>query len=536
MPEFKGAWPPEPWDDAQAAYDLHSAWLEGDSSVLESFYSQYLDGMPSNRPSQFRGGVVGAVARFFWGRPQKQAMKRLHVPAPADVARTSANLLFGQPPTWVFNGGDATDLDGAKERLSQLLDGADVVATFLEAAEIQSALGGVFLRLWWDTAVTDKVMLSAVGPDAAIPEWRYGKLAAVTFWRVVAKDKRGTWRHLERHEPGTIEHALYLGDGDHIGRPMKLDELDATAWAATQPVIETRVKGLTAAYVPNIRPARRWRNVPNLSPLGRSDFEGIEQLFDALDAAYSSWMRDLDLAKARLFVSQEALEDNGPGLGASFDPEQAIFTPVPGQLMLPEDGPNQLVQAQQFQIRHQEHAATCQDLMNRIVVSAGYSVGDFGDDQLSGMMTATEVSARKGLSHQTRATKILYWQSEAQPLARTMLELDAIVYGNGHDYGIKAEPEMKFPVRVDVDPVQQSQAIANLRAAQAISIEQSVRERNPNWSVDEVDEEVKLIKAEIDLQVPDPDGGDFAPPGGEEAHSNLQGDAEPDSEPLDEAA
>lgn len=533
MPEYKGAWPPEPFDAARAVYDLHSAWLEGDANVLQSFYSQHLDGMPSTRPSQFRGGVVGAVARFFWGRPQKQAMKRLHVPAPADVARTSAHLLFGQPPTWTFNEGDATDLEGAKKRLSQLLDGADVVATFLEAAEIQSALGGVYLRLWWDTSVTDKVMLSAVAPDAAIPEWRYGKLAAVTFWTIVAEDKKGTWRHLERHEPGRIEHALYLGDGDHIGIKRDLGELKATEWAAERPVIETGVKGLTAAYVPNIRPARRWRNVPHLSPLGRSDFEGIEQLFDALDAAYSSWMRDLDLAKARLFVSQQALEDNGPGLGASWDPEQAIFTPVPSDDM-DEGGMNQLVQAQQFDIRYEEHAATCQDLMNRIVVSAGYSVGDFGDAEASGMMTATEVSARKGLSNQTRATKILYWQSEAPPLARTMLELDAILFGGGTNYGIKAAPEMVFPVRVDVDPVQQSTAIANLRAARAMSIEQAVRERNPNWSAEEVDDEVKLIKAEMDVVVPDPDGGEFEP-ATEEPHSDLQGDVEPEAE-LPEAA
>jgi A118 family predicted phage portal protein len=537
LPEFSGAWPPEPWDIAQAQYDLHSAWLEGNTAALEGLYQLWPNGAPPTRPSQWRGGIVGMVARFWWGRPTLQAaQKRLHVPAAADVARTSADLLFGQAPQWVLSDGDATDREGAQDRLNQLLEGADVTATLLEAAELQSALGGVYLRLWWDTGATDKVCLGVVAPDAAIPEWRYGKLAAVTFWTVVQDDKRGVWRHLERHEPGSISHALYLGDRGNIGREMKLSESDATAWAADlvdeNSSIATGVKGLTAAYVPNVRPSRRWRNIPHLAPLGRSDFEGIEPLFDQLDEAYSSWMRDLDLAKARLFVAAELLEDQGPGKGAIWDPEQAIFTPVPSDSMtLNDDNGTKLVQAQQFEIRHAEHQATCQALLNRILVGAGYSVGDFGDDQLAGAMTATEVSARKSLSAQTRAKKILYWQSAFQPLARTMLELDGLVYGGG-DYGLKADPEMKFPVRVDQDPVQQSISIANMRTAEAMSIEAAVREYRPNWSSDEVDEEVGRIKDELaakDTTVPAL--GDFTSnepntsgaSATMEAHSDLQG-------------
>ncbi|WP_109527255.1 MULTISPECIES: phage portal protein [Nocardia] len=540
MPVYKGEWPPAPWSEAQESYDLHSAWASGDTDALASFYTQYPDGKPPKvRGAQYSNGVVGRLARWFWGRPPQQATKRLHVPVAADVARTSADLLFAHPPTWVLSEGDATNLKAAQARLEHLLGGPDAIATFLEAAETQASLGGVFLRLVWDRDATDKVMLTAVGPDAAIPEWRYGRLAAVTFWTVVAEGKDGTWRHLERHEPGRIFHALYVGDGDHIGRAMPLESLDSMKWAADlvdgDNSIATNVEGLTAAYVPNVRPARKWRNVPGLSSLGRSDFEGIEHLFDALDEAYSSWMRDLDLAKARLFVAEAALENHGPGKGSSFDPEQAIFTAVPGEALLPEDGPNQLVQAQQFLIRHEEHAATCQEILNRILVSAGYSVGDFGDDKMAAAMTATEVVARKDLSNRTRARKILYWTSAMAPLARTMLALDRLIYPEGDAFEIKADPEMKFPIRVDQDPMQQSTTFANLRAARAISTEQVVRERNPNWSDTQIDEEVERIKAEDELQVPDPDGGDFEP-ATEEPHSDLQGDVDPDAEALDEAA
>ncbi|WP_228809993.1 phage portal protein [Nocardia farcinica] len=536
MPDFHGDWPPEPFDIAQDAYGVFSAWWSGDTDVLQAVYSGQHQ-LPAPRTSQLRGGVIGRLARFWWGRPVLQDSKRLHVPAAADVATTSADLLFGQPPSWLLTEGDATNLKDAQARLNELLDGADTVATLLEGAEVQAALGGVFLRLWWDKSSTDKVMLSAVGPDAAIPQWRYGQLAAVTFWTIVAKDKHGTWRHLEHHEPGRIEHALYLGDGDNIGRRMPLDSLDSMTWAAElvdeNSSVATGVEGLTAAYVPNVRPARRWRNVPQLSALGRSDFEGVEPLFDALDEAWSSWMRDLDLAKARLFVAQELLEDNEPGKGASWDPEQQIFTPVPSDsLSVNDDTGARLVQAQQFAIRVEEHAKTCERLVKEILRACGYSVGDF-DDSGTGTMTATEVSARKDKSNTTRARKILYWQSALQPLARTMLELDRIVY-NRPDYGLKADPEMKFPVRVDQDPIALSTAMANLKTAQLISTETAVRELHPNWSNPEVAEEVARILKENTYEVPDPDGGEFEP-ADEEPHAGLTGQVEPDAE-VKEAA
>lgn len=529
LPEYKGAWPPKPWDQAQDAYQLWSSWVSGDTVALERLYQQWPQGVPI-RASQLMGGVVGALSRFWFGRPQFQSSTRkLHVPAPADVARTSADLLFGSPPQWVLSEGDASNLETARDRLNQLLEGPDSVAVLLEAAEIQAALGGVYLRLWYDTDVTDKVMLGAVAPDCAIPEWRYGKLSAVTFWTVVCDDKSGVWRHLERHEPGQIYHALYKGDRGDIGRLMPLTDQDATAWAADlvdqNSSIATNVDGLTACYVPNMRPSRMWRNVPGLSSLGRSDFEGIEQLFDQLDAAYSSWMRDLDLAKARLFVAQELLEDNGPGKGSMFDPEQAIFTPVPSDGMaLNDEQGAKLVQAQQFEIRHAEHQATCQALMNRILVGAGYSVGDFGDDQMTASITATEVVARKDLSNRTRNKKVLLWRSALQPLARTMLSLDEAVYGG--DYGIKADPEMQFPARVDQSPLQMSQTIVNLRQAEAASTETLVRMNNPNLSSDEIDEEVKRILAEKQLTVPDHLPGEFGNTQTDptmEAHSDLQG-------------
>ncbi|MFD6400812.1 phage portal protein [Nocardia sp. NPDC060249] len=503
LPDYAGPWPPEPHDVAADAYNEFTAWWAGNTDDLAEIYSRSTAFAPV-RPSQLMGGVRGFASRLWWGRPVLPDTNRLHVPAAADIATTSADLLFGQPPSWLFSEGDATDIEGAQTRLNELMDGADTVATFLEGAETQAALGGVYFRLHWDQAIAQKVMLSAVAPDAAIPHWRYGHLTAVTFWRVVGKDKRGTWRHLEHHEPGRIEHALYCGDDGSIGRRMPLEEMTATQWAAElvdeESSIRTGIDGMTACYVPNVRPARRWRSIPELAPLGRSDFEGLEHLFDALDEAWSSWMRDLDLGKGRLFVAQNLLEDQGPGKGATFDREREIFTAAPADDMgLNDEGSLRLVQANQFLIRVEEHAQTCEKILKQILRGAGYSAADF-DDSDSTAMTATEVSARSNKSNQTRNRKILYWQSEVPELALSALALDRVVFG-GPDFGIKRAPEMVFPVRVDQDPVQLSTAIANLKLAKAVSTETAVRMFHPNWSNLEVEEEVARITSETEAEL-----------------------------------
>lgn len=82
--------------------------------------------------------------------------------------------------------------------------------------------------------------------------------------------------------------------------------------------MDTGARRPTAVYVPNMRLHRKIRR----TPLGRSDFDGIEPVMDQLDEALTSWMRDLRLAKGRLVVPDAFLQSQGPGKGASWDPSR----------------------------------------------------------------------------------------------------------------------------------------------------------------------------------------------------------------------
>ncbi|NKR53031.1 hypothetical protein GS481_02445 [Rhodococcus hoagii] len=69
------------------------------------------------------------------------------------------------------------------------------------------------------STIADNAWIDFVDADRAIPEFRWGRLVAVTFWsELTGGDGQEVWRHLERHEPGYIVHAVYKGTATSLGR------------------------------------------------------------------------------------------------------------------------------------------------------------------------------------------------------------------------------------------------------------------------------------------------------------------------------
>lgn len=504
-------WPPAPLADILPTLQQWSAWYAGSPDGLASAYSTTgARAAAFDRVSQYRGGIVGAAARFFWGRPTGDLTappNRLHVPIAADLCQTSADLLFAEPPS-ITSSDQSTS-----ERLESLVDDG-LHAQLAEAAEVAAALGGVYLRVSWDRQVVpDRPFLTSVHADGAWPEFRYGRLVAVTFWHVVHVDGQQVVRHLERHEldtvgVGWIRHGLYDGTSSTLGRLVPLTEHSSTAALAaivdSDSSISTLSPGLAVEYVPNQRPQRRWRTHPLGRNLGRSDLDGIEQLMDALDETYSSWMRDIRLGKARILASESVLENLGPGRGAVFDSDQEVFSPL--RVLTSRESSGLPIETVQFAIRFEEHAATAQQLTEDILRSAGYSAQTFGEVQDGQAVTATEVHARERRSFNTRDRKLRHWQPAAAAVTRKLLAVDAAVFS-----------QRVTPDGLDVqfgDSAQESaESLARtaelLRRAEAASTRTLVALTHPDWEAREVDEETVRVLAETGRAVPDlaPDGG-----------------------------
>lgn len=396
---------------------------------------------------------------------------------------------------------------GNQEVLEDFL-GDHTHAKLLEAAETCSALGGVYLRVVWDTDVSGEPMLDVVPADAAVPLFSYGKLMAVTFWRVISDDGAEVVRHLEMHAPGqnAIFHAVYVGDQTDLGRIYPLTDFPETSQfaqylsegnAITFPDMPDDAS--TVVYVPNMLPNKIWRDLgPQVAPIGRSDYSGVEMLMDGLDESYSSWLRDVQHAKSRLIVPQAYLDNIGRGKGAVFDPDRQVYSPIQS-LGNAAGAVKDNIMAQQFVIRWQEHQSTCADLVNRIVQGAGYSGSTFGEyDAQGAAMTATEIRARERKTLITRNKKVLYWRPALRDILYGWLAVKRSIF---NDDVTPERPEVDFPDVVLPDQLELAQTAQALAAADAASKETLVRMVHPDWDEDEVQQEVRQIYAELGTEL-----------------------------------
>lgn len=540
-PSGKTVWPPLHCSVPHADMDTWHAWYSGDTDHLAQVYGgagsvarnptarSFLD---LNKPSQYRGGLVGGLARMFWGEPitPGQPAAKLHVPLAGDIAEMSANLLWSEVPT-VTADTDSTDAaDTTTAQIKRYLDDRGH-SKMREAAEIGAALGGVYLRVVWDTALRPRPWLDVIYPDAAVPEWSWGQLSAVTLWRELDSPTGGSevWRFLERHEPGTIEYGLYKGDTDTLGMMMALTDHPATEVYAARVgdagIQATKVPRMLVSYVPNILPNRLWRGIPGSDPLGRSDYAGVEPLMGALDETWTSWMRDLRLGKARIMLPQSMLETDGPGKGGTFDLDREVFV----QLDMLDDGSGagSSITENQFEIRVDEHERTTKALRLQILSSAGYSAQSFGEAG-NVAVTATEVAARKEESLTTRGTKLLYERPALLDTLTTMMMVD-VTHCGAKGVDPAAELTATWPQAVQPDPESIARTLSYFETAGAISTYMKVKRANPDWGEEQIKEEVQRIREDTSAAVPAGDpfntGGGFPP-----------GQQDPAADPADEGA
>jgi len=480
LPENGSAYPPENHKHIFRVYQEHNAWHAGDPAILRKVYA---DVPQDYRPRRY----------MFWTRKGATELQidrhQLHVPLAGDIAQTSADLLFSEPPNFVINDRNASDSDvlDTQDNFDDLIRKCGLKNKLLEAGETSSALGGVFLRLVWNTEFMSNPTVQVVSPDRAIATFMYGQLVAVGYvTEYESPDGQNFYRHIEHHEDGLIHHALYEGTKSNIGTRVSLDRLAETADLEDE--IRLPFDSLASVYVPNQRPLRRLKGYE----YGRSDYDGVEGLFDAIDEAYTSWMRDVRLGKSRIIVPTEYLERRGRGRGAAFDVDAEVFTGL-------EIDPNfqgKSIEPVQFQIRHEEHKTTVMELIDRAVTAAGYSPQSFGINIEGRAESGTALKLRERKSFTTQGKKQRYWTQPLEEILEKLQILDVEIFGKQYK-PLKLRIEWQDAVQQDVR--ESATVIESLHRAQAASLETKVKLLNPELTEEEVAEEVLKIATNFNL-------------------------------------
>lgn len=478
-------WPPKPHQPIAKQINRWDSWYARTTP----------DGQP-RKPTVGERALAWATGTTPVRQDADEQHKQIRLPAAADVAQTSADLLFGEPVELRVA---ESPTDQAQQRLDQLAEQIGLHNRLLEGAEIAAAHGGVYLRPVWDTDLADHPLLTVISATHAVPEWQLGILRAVTFWEELHVETTAAtpvvWRHLERHEPGRILHGLYVGTTDRLGGQVPLDRLPHTEGLDDEIVLPDRAsKRLLPAYVPNMLPNRTVKG-----PSGRADIDGSEDLLRGLDQCWTSWMRDLRLGAARLVVDESFLDRTAGQPGARFNLDTEIFTPLRLDPQTLEKGAP--ITPVEFTIRVEEHARTSEALFTRLVSTAGYSPESFGIHQAGPADSGRALKIRQGRTWRTRGRKQGYWTRPIQQAMESLMMVDAAFFGSGVE---PAAPTVVWPDGEADDPRETAETLELLCRARAMSAEMRVRMAQPELDGDELQAEADRVLGEDGLQVEDP--------------------------------
>lgn len=364
----------------------------------------------------------------------------------------------------------------------------------------------------------------AVQGDSAWPEYRFGELFALHFFSDFsveynpATQRSTVVRAYECYTRGKILTRLFCGTDESLGEEIGEQEVKKLGIA---PETILPVDEIAAVHIPNIRPNRLYRG----SYMGRSDSEGLRGLMDALDEAYSSWMRDIRLGKARLIVPVEFLKRKpselieGTCANSLFEFDEDVET-LAALDINPDAREAAKITPTQFSIRAEEHQKTCTDLLVKIITCAGYSPQTFGLNIEGLAQSGTALHIREKKSLKTCVKKQSYWQDALECLLTTLVHLDAAFFpGKGSSDDVHVH--VRFPDAFATDISTMASSMEMLDRAKAVSAHVKVRMLHPDWSEADLIAEEKRIQSEYGIAIDEPDAGlgDYAPrpeQGGEE--------------------
>lgn len=481
------SFPPKEWSYFFNKFKEWKAWYSGDPLELLNLYSTMLleDGINENSR--------------FWARIEKEERAGVvHIPLAGDISAMSANLLFSETPRIRYD-------EGTKggERIKQFIDDNGFFNILLEGAELAGAFGGCFLKIDTEPELLSSPLVSIITPLQAFPTFWRGRLWEVLFFRTVKETDGGSvWRLFENRRRSNgklvIEYKLYKGTSDKVGYDVPLESIQETEMLGLEDKV-LNVDGLGCVYIPNMRPNKL---VPG-SPIGINDFGTSITLLDSLDFTWTSWMRDIELGMAQIFVDAELLDTSNPddpaiyggGRGRmKFNKFQKAFTELNlapwrfnGEHIKP-------INEIQFDIRVEEHYTTCKALIEEIISQCGYSPQSFGSDIQGRAESGTALRIRERKSLLTREKKSRYWQPEIRSLLNQVQQID-IATGLSSSYEIQ-DIGIELEDSIIVDPLENSETIRNLDQARAVSVLTKVRILHPEWDDEEVEKEVEKILKE----------------------------------------
>lgn len=465
-------WPP--MDLERYKMKEHSTWYSGEAELLANFY---FDNDLQNH-MQLNYGTRNN--NRFWARQIKNDSNFfIHVPVANDISETSSAFLFGESPIIRFDS-DSEGMKDNQKQLDDMLTKSGFYKKLVEASEVSSAIGGVYLKVAWDSELSEYPIPVIAQCEQAFPEFKFGKLVKVKLVYDVSNDGSTVYRLVETIRKGKIENELYKGSSDNLGKICELSECEATK--SLEKEVDT-ADVMTCIYIPNLLPNKLNRQ----SPMGRSDYQGTETLMDALDETFSAWMVDVQIARGKIHVPSGYIKEIGENGKTKFNIDTMMYE----ELDVDPTSITEPIKATQFEIRADQYEKTCLNLLDRIITSAGYSPQSFGLNIAGRAESGTALNVRERKSFSTTNKKQSYWEDGLKEFVKAMCVIKQSFLGG--NFTCELDVNIAFSDGISNNMSEVSNSVKILSDAKAISTDTKVRMIHPEWTDEQVEQEVKRI-------------------------------------------
>lgn len=431
--------------------------------------------------------------------------------------------------------------DGDAEQLQALAEENDGFTDDVsDAVRRMVGEGFAFSRIVADHENHDHPTVEFFGRDQVIPLRLGRKLVACALWTELEPVELYTgnegqsgvvWRHLEIHAEGLVSHHLFAGFEAQLGQARQLVDHPAVAKLQT----DSTGAGVWRHGLPMLMeelPNRRAGRSGNRD-LGVSDLErAADQWFD-LNEAENIKAGNASLAgRKRSVVPEHMLDVGNFGFDRTQDdttPQGLIGTRMAATFPAGDDvlvhrnlddrlghDADSLFKVLEYSYDAQQMITHKRELVETALTRMGLTPQGVGVDTGSGQGYAfTGTAIKLKFYPQTRAAlgkrRVLAARLPGRILG-TMQQLDALPLAAG-GFGVawvnaEAPPSVTFGAAVPTDEVEQASVATQLVAAGLMSKRQALVERYPEWSPEQIDDELKAIEKDA----PKPLAPPLAPP------------------------
>lgn len=386
-----------------------------------------------------------------------------------EVCNFSADLLFSAPPTITF--------ESDPDLLEEIIEGNRLLSRLPAMASPIAAEGAGGLRIIADTDenTPNIPLITRVREDEVIWDIRHGDWVAggaVVIERQ-NRDRNGVstdvYRLVEEHTRGKVLRRLFRGTATMIGSEVALNTLNEFA-----NLPEEEDTGLDAPTLV------RWENVSG----GYSDLAGAEAILDRIDAEVSYGVEKSEKSRPVSFAPASMFDERGrvdlSGIipirkGRMRDLEESDMAKNFGTIQ-PDFLADEIIAWVDF-------------LLDTALLTMGYSKASYGRDQGG--------SADSGKALKLRQSRTLLKKAGKDRMAKDALIQAlavAMAWEDGGSSVADYRPEIELGDGTPRDTLEEAQEATIW--GDAISLEEKIRMRRPDWDDDAVTEEVARIKSE----------------------------------------